>query len=416
MKPGFTNTGNCGIGLAKALEVTFQMVKPTRDSMAKRVLLVRGGSLGRNTGLGAAHHNLVDLLLSGKVAGWELADVYEYPLAKTNNPISRIWQRWFAHPKRVAKQIWKLAQQNDCDIVHITDQEQAHLVPKNSPIPVVITVHDLFHLFPEQLRFTDEVIEVGEVRPGAIRRRDLTKLKKGIERATHLLCNSNHTLGAAGKHFPSVSSTVLPLGIDSQKYHPENNQPIDLELPEKCNLLVVGSNDPRKRMNFLCRVMSSLPDKINRGIHIHHVGNSSANSGLPEIAKMVETYGLDNWTIHGSAVSDEYLMTLRQMCEALLFPSASEGFGYPPIESMAAGMKVICADLPSHNELMPIDTCTPADDEAAWVGAITSLFEQYNARKQLVREPELALIEHAKKYDNSVFCQRIGEFYSSLLE
>ena len=53
---------------------------------------------------------------------------------------------------------------------------------------------------------------------------------------------------------------------------------------------------------------------------------------------------------------------------------------------------------------------------AAWVGAITSLFEQYNARKQLVREPELALIEHAKKYDNSVFSQRIGEFYSSLLE
>ena len=50
MKPGFTDTGNCGIGLAKAMEVTFQMVKPTRDSMAKRVLLVRGGSLGRNTG------------------------------------------------------------------------------------------------------------------------------------------------------------------------------------------------------------------------------------------------------------------------------------------------------------------------------------------------------------------------------
>ena len=93
-------------------------------------------------------------------------------------------------------------------------------------------MHDLFHLFPEQLRFTDEVIEVGEVRPGAIRRRDLVKLKKGIERATHLLCNSNHTFGAAGKHFPSVSSTVLPLGIDSQKYHPENNQPIDLELPK----------------------------------------------------------------------------------------------------------------------------------------------------------------------------------------
>ena len=186
-KPGFTTTGNCGIGLAKAMEVTFQMVKPTRDSMAKRVLLVRGGSLGRNTGLGAAHHNLVDLLLSGKVDGWELADVYEYPLAKTNNPISRIWQRWFAHPKRS-----KTNQE-----ISATKQLRHHshyrprtgsLSSQNSPLPVVITVHDLFHLFPEKLRFTDEVIEVGEVRPGAIRRRDLVKLRKGIERATHLPC------------------------------------------------------------------------------------------------------------------------------------------------------------------------------------------------------------------------------------
>ena len=38
------------------------MVSLVGGSMAKRVLLVRGGSLGRNTGLGAAHHNLVDML------------------------------------------------------------------------------------------------------------------------------------------------------------------------------------------------------------------------------------------------------------------------------------------------------------------------------------------------------------------
>ena len=41
--------------------------------------------------------------------------------------------------------------------------------------------------------------------------------------------------------------------------------------------------------------------------------------GLPAIPEMVNLNGLDNWTIHGSSVSDEYLMTLRLKCEALLF-------------------------------------------------------------------------------------------------
>ena len=383
--------------------------------MAKRVLLVRGGSLGRNTGLGAAHHNLVDLLESGKVDGWQLAGICEYPLEKTSNPISRIWQRWFAHPKRVAKEINRLVSNNQCDLVHITDQEQGHLMPKNCPVPGIITVHDLFHLFPEHLRFSDEVIAVGDTKPGIVRRRDLQKLKAGINRANHLLCNSKHTLEAAEQHFPTVAASRVPLGIESAKYHPENNQPIKLDLPDKCNLLVVGSNDPRKRMNFLCKVIAGLPDNICSQIHIHHVGNSSANSGLPAISEMVKLHGLDNWTIHGSSVSDEYLMTLRLKCEALLFPSASEGFGYPPIESMAAGMPVVCANLPSHNELMPNGVCTPPDDETAWTKAITSIVELYHSNRPHTRKPDLELIEHAQNYDNAVFCQKLAESYSSVV-
>ena len=389
------------------------MVSAGGSSMAKRVLLVRGGALGRNTGLGAAHHNLVDMLKSGKVTGWQLAGVCEYPLAKTSNPLSRIWNRWFSHPKRVIKKIRN--QSGEFDLVHITDQEQAHLVPKDSTIPVAITVHDLFHMFPEKLRFNDDIIDVGDMTPGIFRRRDLNKLKQGINRANFLMCNSRHTLNAAKANFPKVKSSCIPLGINSAKYHPDNQELVDISLPEACNLLVVGSNDPRKRMKFLCQVIAQLPDEVRQGIHIHHVGNSAANSGLPSIAELVKFHGLTNWTIHGSSVSDEYLMTLRIKCNALLFPSVSEGFGYPPIESMAAGMKVICADLPSHNELMPKNSCIPADDMAEWVKAITSLHDNYQSNDGESNIPQIDLIDHAKKYDNSVFCQRLSEAYNSFV-
>ena len=115
--------------------------------MAKGVLIVRGGSLGRNSGLGSAHHNLVDLLNSGAINGWKVADICEYPLEVAKNPFSRLWRRWFKHPKTIKKRAVELSQQGNAQIIHITDQEQAHLVPKNSKIPVCLSLIHISRIF-----------------------------------------------------------------------------------------------------------------------------------------------------------------------------------------------------------------------------------------------------------------------------
>ena len=49
--------------------------------MVKSVILARGGVLGRNTGLGGAHHNLLVALKNGGIKGYQLGATCEYDLA-----------------------------------------------------------------------------------------------------------------------------------------------------------------------------------------------------------------------------------------------------------------------------------------------------------------------------------------------
>ena len=71
--------------------------------MPKQVLLVRGGALSSNTGIGGAHHNLATSLAEGEISGWSTSEVCEYPLRRRMNPLSRLYKRWFSHPRKVDK-------------------------------------------------------------------------------------------------------------------------------------------------------------------------------------------------------------------------------------------------------------------------------------------------------------------------
>lgn len=61
-----------------------------RVVMVKSVILARGGVLGRNTGLGGAHHNLLVALKNGNIKGYQLGATCEYDLAVKTNPVKRL--------------------------------------------------------------------------------------------------------------------------------------------------------------------------------------------------------------------------------------------------------------------------------------------------------------------------------------
>ena len=223
--------------------------------MVRRVLLARGASLSTNNGLGRAHYSIESILNHALVPNWTKSSVVEHD--NTSNIFIRLLNRWIKHPKKVTLE----ASKDGIDLLHITDQEQAHLVPYKSNIPVAVTIHDFFHIRPRTIEAGDVYVSVGDNKPNYIRKRDLKKLKLGLLRADILICISEETKLEAEKLFPSKNTFLVRNDVDVDYWNPYKN-PIsrdiisDFDDESKCLVITVGTNAPRKRLNFIKEVFS----------------------------------------------------------------------------------------------------------------------------------------------------------------
>ena len=358
--------------------------------MVRRVMLSRGGALPENTGLGRAHFAVESLLERALVPGWIRTGTIEHRIS--TSPLRRLYSRWNSHPRLVARTI----EHSNADLLHITDQEQAHLVPHQCKVPVVVTVHDLFHLKPRSIKAGDDRVEVGEHNPGFIRRRDLKRLRQGLERADLLICISEMTRRDVEFLFPGKPTALVRHQVEVEYWDPEGN-PRSRDLiaeyddDSKCMLVTVGSDEPRKRLGFVNEVLDNLPENVAEDIHMLHIGSEVR-------------------------LDDEQLVATLQHAEALLFPSISEGFGYPPVEAMAAGCPVLAADLPAHNEVIPNDCLLPASDVSAWVNAISQIHASWKRAGEVPRNPEDSLIEHVKEnLSPEAHGESLSEAYEAVL-
>lgn len=391
----------------------FTMGRDEPATKQQQLLLVRGGVLSPFSGLGGAFHDLRASLESGSMPSWSLAEVAEYDLGKKPSAFQRLLKRWFIHPRTVKQRIKSLHRDGRLHLVHVSDQEQAHLVPRRCPVPVVVYVHDFFHLIPQQLELSGQKIEVGELRPSLIRKRDLKRLMKGLQRADGIICNTKATEALCREHLPSKPLFRIPYGLDATRYIPPEDLPAKPSAlaPEQCHFLVVGSHEPRKRLAYLIDVLSRLDDGLKSSIHIHHIGGDTC----PYSGQSAAAYAQQNnvqWTHVGSGIDDQTLNLYRWHTEALLFPSAAEGFGYPPVESMAAGQPVLASLRSAHEELLIEGQGLPAEDQGAWMTAITATHTTWSERKGGPRTADPALMAHVEFLSPARFHEAMDEAWT----
>src|SRR5207302_438501 len=110
--------------------------------------------------------------------------------------------------------------------------------------------------------------------------------------------------------------------------------------PGWLHILHVGSNDPRKNLGTVFRVVAALKQKHKKDVCLVKVGAAFG----PRETQAIQTMGLQEAVRHLGELSDEEIAHVYRACDVLLYPSFHEGMGRPVAEAMASGTPVVASN------------------------------------------------------------------------
>ena len=252
-------------------------------------------------------------------------------------------------------------------------------IPLAARVPVIATIHDAAHLrLPE---YRARPLHHGYAR---------IMFHAALARASAVIFNSEFTrrevMELVGE--PRATGTVVHMGIDEAWFEPVRETPA-LEPPY---FVFVGNLKPHKNVQTLLaafrRIAADVPERLVLAGRTEGL-RTRDNAALSEI----EAAGTR--VVLAGEVSDEQLRAVVASATALVMPSLYEGFGFPPLEAMAAGCATIvsrCASLPEVCGDSPL--YFDARDAGELAAAMLAVSRDSELRRRLIERGR----RHARRY------------------
>lgn len=224
----------------------------------------------------------------------------------------------------------------------------------------VTTVHDLtWKIFPQYH-------ELRIIKAHAI------KLKKTIEHRDIVLTDSLSTKRDISKYFPEINREkihVIYPGIGEQfrsKIIDQRSKIIlkkyNINIDDKF-LLYVGAVEPRKNLVLSINVFNELI-KDKEFFDYKFIIAGRAGWKNENVFGSIKKLGLEKKVRFTGFVEDEDLPYLYNAARLTVYLSAYEGFGLPPLESLACGTKVIAGDNSSLKETIDKEFLVDVSDKS----------------------------------------------------
>ena len=210
-----------------------------------------------------------------------------------------------------------------------------YLMPYRTGTPTVLTLYDLIPiLFPAH---------------STLRARLLFRWATGLalRTAQHCLAISEATRRDVLAHFhiDPARVTTIPLAADPM-FTPQSQESVAalrtrLNLPRRF-ILYLGSNKPHKNLTRLIEAFARMTESTARlviaGAWLPQHPEARQRASALEVDDRISWLGPINGTDQPA---------LYAAATLFVFPSLYEGFGLPPLEAMACGTPVICANTSS---------------------------------------------------------------------
>ena len=313
----------------------------------------------------------------------------------------RVLNRMVLYPRRIRREVT-----GRYNLYHIVDHSYAQLVHELPAASTIVTCHDV-----DTFRCLASPAEESRSRPF---RAMTQRILSGMRKAACVVCGSQATRDDLVRFglVPEERIRVVPNGIDPD-FLPEPSalasewaarhlmQGADAAL----DLLHVGNDVPRKRIDRLLRIVSAVRAS---GLNVRLV---RVGSPLTRTHKRLATH-LNVPLVELPYLDRDVLRAIYGRCAVVLMPSDREGFGLPVIEAFAAGRPAVISDIPSLREVSGgLARWVTPDDISGWVDAITHALEP-----QDVAVGEYARRAHAATLTWDTHAQGLLPVYDEVLD
>ena len=250
----------------------------------------------------------------------------------------------------------------------------AYTAPWWSPVPVVVTVHDVsYELHPEWYPY----------------RRDWLRrafYRRSARTAAHVLTVSRFSASeiASAYRIPLDRISVTPLGVDD--VFAAGDGEVSAELPSGVvppYVLHVGDLHERRNLAMLLEAVLTVRRAGTLGklsLVLAGVDRGVAD-GLRDLAAR---HGIPEALVQPGRVREKDLRALYSQAVALTYPSLYEGFGLPLLEAMRGGVPVIAANTASIPDVVgPAALLLDPRDVEGWAKAIVEVATDEHTRARM---------------------------------
>ncbi len=214
---------------------------------------------------------------------------------------------------------------------------------------------------------------------------------------------------------PENNISTIPNGIDFERISSSKQSTRireELKLPFEAKIiLTVGRNHPKKGYDLIPEILSKILEKgidaywivVGKGA-LDVAKNETSNRIIP-VEEILSSKG-------NNKIPSDRLISFYKCADLFAMPSMLETFGIVLLEAMAAGLPVVCFNVPGVRDVFSAECGAmrhPGDVNAFAEQCISILFSN---SEELYRLP---CQEYAKKYNWAIIAEKYHSLYKSLI-